>query len=195
MMSKTHLCIGALSALVLAPNTPVGCAAAVAAGAFGGVAPDVDILSLDQKNDVLVSQLTGLIAVACLLYASTLFHFGIGLNPDEEQLWMGAVGFMALYIFGAWTSHRSFTHSILALFLFMVCVQMISPMLAVYFAMGYLSHLLLDLLNRKGMRLFYPLRSRVCFHLCYAKGFANSAFLYAGMLLTPVLMLVKIFVW
>ncbi len=195
MMSKTHLCVGALWALAIAPNNPIACTAAIAMGGFGGVAPDVDIVSLKSKNDVLVCQLTGLIGAACLLYASKLFDFGIGLNPNEEEVWMGGAGFVFLYLIGAWTNHRSFTHSILALFLFTVCVNLISPSLAVYFAIGYLSHLMLDLLNRRGIQLFFPLDSRICLHLCYAKGAANRFLMSASLITIPILFASKIWVW
>ncbi len=55
------------------------------------------------------------------------------------------------------------------------------PALATAFALGFASHVLLDLLNKMPVQLFYPSkRGRLCFRLCYASGATNTAFMWVG---------------
>ena len=54
-----------------------------------------------------------------------------------------------------------------------------------YFFVAFLSHVLLDTLNHKSVRLFYPLKIGVKFNICKANGFVNNvlfiiATVYAG---------------
>ncbi|MCC8103522.1 MAG: metal-dependent hydrolase [Clostridiales bacterium] len=49
---------------------------------------------------------------------------------------------------------------------------------------GCLSHLLLDCLNKKPVRLLYPIKTGFCMRLCYADGAANKVLLWVGVLLT-----------
>lgn len=61
--------------------------------------------------------------------------------------------------------HRGWTHSLLGLILFSVPLLFIfNTGIAVVFAAGYLSHLLLDMLNPAGVRIFWPipLNMRFC---------------------------------
>ena len=82
-----------------------------------------------------------------------------------------------------WSKHRGFSHSILALALFSVGLLAFMPQLAAAFALGFASHVLLDLLNKMPVQIFYPsTRGRMCFRLCYASGATNTAFMWAGTL-------------
>lgn len=57
--------------------------------------------------------------------------------------------------------------------------QICMPLLP-YFAIGYASHLVLDVTNRQDIRLFWPLRARVSLRLCHAKGMANTVIMIVG---------------
>ena len=43
-----------------------------------------------------------------------------------------------------------------------------------YFGIAFLSHLGIDLLNRKGERLFFPLKKRFSFGICSSRGLVNQ---------------------
>lgn len=54
--------------------------------------------------------------------------------------------------------------SILGLFLTSVCVYMIAPFFVPYFVAGFLSHVGIDLLNRRHVHLLYPIHGKgICF--------------------------------
>lgn len=56
-------------------------------------------------------------------------------------------------------------------------------------AVGYLSHIVLDLLNREGEQLLWPLRGRFALYLMESDGFANTAFEVVFLLGTFVVLL------
>ena len=93
----------------------------------------------------------------------------------------GAVAFIALCAIGAFSGHRTFCHSLLGLALFSAAVWAVCPALAAPFAVGFASHLALDLLNKQKLQLFFPLKAgSFCFSLCHADGAANTVLMVVG---------------
>ena len=76
--------------------------------------------------------------------------------------------------------HRGFSHSLLALVLETACVQLVFPEAALPFAAAFASHVLLDLMNKRPVRLFFPAKKGVCLGWFYADGLANKAFAAIG---------------
>ena len=70
--------------------------------------------------------------------------------------------------------------SVLALILFSVAVALIQASIGIAFAIAYTSHLLIDLFNKSPIPLFFPIKKRICFKLCYADGIGNELFLIMG---------------
>ena len=66
------------------------------------------------------------------------------------------------------------------------CMNVIIP----YFV-SHLSHIVLDLFNRKGVALFYPSKYRLCFGICESNGKVNK-FLFILFSLLIVLYLILI---
>ncbi len=86
-------------------------------------------------------------------------------------------------------SHRTFTHSLLAMFLYTFAVWVVCLQMHRAFLFAYGSHLALDLLNKKPIPLFYPVHWSACLKLCYADGLANRALLYLGTGLSAAMLL------
>ena len=93
------------------------------------------------------------------------------------------MAFLMLWVKGYQSSHRAFTHSLLAAALFSISIAIIYCPLGGYCFIGYLSHLLLDLTNKKGIQIFYPSKKSKCCRLFYAKGTANNAFMCIGIVI------------
>jgi inner membrane protein len=53
--------------------------------------------------------------------------------------------------------HRGWTHSILGLIIFSLPLWLLSKEIFIGFALGYITHLLLDMLNPSGVRVFWPI--------------------------------------
>lgn len=64
--------------------------------------------------------------------------------------------------------HRNFFHSVWAVLAVYVLLKMFWPLMAAPAAVGYASHIVLDMLNPAGVRLFWPLRLNVAFPLVTA---------------------------
>jgi inner membrane protein len=65
---------------------------------------------------------------------------------------------------------------------------MISQTAVPYFAIGFATHLLLDLLNRKGEQLLYPLKNTYCLGVCSSSGVVNDILFAFGLVATIFLL-------
>lgn len=192
MMGKTHIFIGTATALALTlPDSPMKCLTAVAGGALGGMISDTDLDSLKNiKETMYTKSVAGLIVAICFLID---FIFKCGIieymkNSDSMVMLVGLVAFIALYFIGAAADHRGFTHSIFALLLYSAAIGAMCYPLALPFAIGFGSHILLDCLNKKPVRVFFPVKKGICFKLCYAAKTANQVFMVVGIISTILLL-------
>ena len=182
MMGKTHLAIGIASALVLMePQTLSDCLVTIAGGAIGGVLCDIDILDNDYERDIFNVQSMAIGITAIVLVIDYFLQNGIcTFISNNENALGGGILFALLCVIGYKSSHRSFTHSFFALFLFSIVLRWFYPPVVNSFAIGFLSHQLLDFLNKKKIRLFYPMDVGLCLGLCYADGIMNKLFMLLG---------------
>ena len=196
MQGKTHLAVGvAAAAAVLQPSTASGCLAALLCGAVGGVLCDVDTLRKEGKNDSIMVQLSAAAIAACVLAADYFMKLGLCasvLSLDRQRLFFALSVFAALWIVGFFSNHRGFTHSIAACALFTQAVWVLCPAISIPFAAAYASHIVLDLLNRKGVRLLFPMKGGVRFGLFYSDRTANDLFFWLGIFAGTFLLINKI---
>ncbi len=178
MLGRTHLAVGVAAALALFPpdNIPA-LVVGTAAGALGGLLPDIDIGTSDshKKADIVVAVTVVIAAVVIIL--EWIFHIGIKNylmnNESIVQVLGPTVIFIAVGAFGKGTKHRTFMHSIVGLIIFTACIGIAMPTAAPYFAVGFISHIFIDLLNKKKVQLIYPMKKGFCFSVCSSKGLAN----------------------
>ena len=186
MLGKTHLAVGVGAALALAqPTTLAQCFTAIIGGAVGGVLADVDTIRTDGKKGAPQVQSFAAMLTAGILALDAVLDTGVyaGIAArSEDALSLGVMMFAALWIIGFWSDHRAFTHSLVAGCLFTCAVNLICPPVSISFLVGYASHLVLDLLNKRPLKLLYPLDNGICFGVFYSNREANSLCLYAGCL-------------
>ncbi|MCD8021756.1 MAG: metal-dependent hydrolase, partial [Lachnospiraceae bacterium] len=155
---------------------------------MGAVIRDIDCKSNRHNQDVLYGRIiAGGIALTGLLYgqfdrAARLFERLLA-TPQGSTILGGLLLFLLLCILGRLTPHRSFTHSLPGMFLMSYAIFLIYPPFAESFCVSFLFHLALDILNKKPVRLLYPLRKGFSLNLCYADGIVNRL-LFGGGLLT-----------
>ena len=188
MMGKTHLFVGAATALAFTrPDTPEGCVTAMIGGALGGIISDIDMHDNRTKKDALYARMfvLGLIAVTLLTGKGEpngiVAEFSSSLDRTTV---MGAGLFILLCIFGVLQPHRKFTHSVIAAAAYSASVGMMYMPLCIPFAAGIVSHIAIDMLNKKKLQLFWPLKTGVGFNLCYSNKLADKLFLIAGVAAT-----------
>lgn len=196
MMGTTHLVLGISSALLVSqPKDAIGIAAALIGGSIGGVMADIDV-KLDFENkfesryswDALGSELVALLLSMSILFVDTKYNkLNIITSVLDNKLMaiIGGIFFVILLIIGfnSKNRHREKTHSLLALILSSLSLILVNKSIGICYAIGYASHLLVDILNKSGMMLFYPFgkKTGICLKLCYADKLANQLFFGLGL--------------
>ena len=98
-----------------------------------------------------------------------------------QYLWFaGLAGFVITCVFASGSGHRGFSHSLLAMALETVFLWLVFPTAAVPFAIAFASHVLLDMMNKRSVRLFYPAKKGMCLGWFYADRLANKVFTACG---------------
>ena len=203
MLGRTHKKIGVAAAFaVLRPSTIPACLGAFAAGAIGGGICDVDILfknhpakDEDPNRDDYYDGAWEDVASNILLFLLFLlvdWYFGNGAvdwffeHLGFHTLAAGAV-FTLIIVCGTLSSHRSYMHSIAIGVILSGCVYVICAPLALPFAIGIATHLILDLVNKGKMALFWPLKKTFCLNLCSASKTVNSVLETIGKVFSSLL--------
>lgn len=184
MLGKTHFTFGIASALIITqPQTVAGLITSVAGGAIGGWVVDVDIKDrdIDIEDEAGQERVFNTIieAIFILILFGIDFFTGKGMckyiiDNWSVKVWGALLGILVFVIIGLNTKHRTFTHSLMAMLLFSGLVYMFCRPATIAFLIGYASHLVLDLLNKRGLQLFFPIRQRYCFDICASGGTANK---------------------
>lgn len=195
MMGYTHVAIGAGGALAVAtfgPYTSPEMYMVVAiTGALGGVAVDIDTkdhYSNPKVTDAGRSRLAILIMLGLGVALDYVFSFGI-LQYILSRKYIalgGAIAFLLLMLIGHFTEHRTFSHSILFTILTTVCVYCVCPGAAVFYFVGCVLHLILDMFNYPfndhGILLFFPIKGKgIAFGVCKAARTGNKVIYFIGM--------------
>lgn len=180
MEKKTHvMCANLVSLYLMKPDSISSLFFTCGFASLGGLVPDVDLK--DSTSDKLFDRLmTSLITVVVMSFFIKYF-FDIDLyckikeRVDIFDYLISFCLFIIIAYFGSKSSHRSFTHSILGLFVYsgILCYGFGFKIICCYFV-SHLSHIVLDLFNKKGIALFYPSRFRLCFGLCESNGKVNK---------------------
>ena len=190
MTGKTHVIVGAAAGLVaasaLAPGlaSPAGLACAAAGGALGGMLPDLDVRNTARPLQERLAR--G--GCAALLVAGLAMEAAAGwplarraAEAGLEVVAAGAIALLALCCAARLSTHRGFSHSLLALAGFAAATWLVCPPLAPCVAAGMASHLALDALGRRPVRLAWPARRGVCLGLCKTDGVVEACCLVAGL--------------
>ena len=190
LLKGTHIAVGlAVTLSILPPKSPGECALALLGGAIGSAVCDIDIHSSAHKADAFWGRIAALIIAVCaLLYDRTCENriLTFILSQPHRQLLVGFGAFLTLMICFMLSGHRGFSHSLLAVVLITAAATLICAPAAPYFAIGIAAHIALDLFNRTGLRLFWPMKKRICFHVFYADRIANGVCLIAGVAVSVI---------
>ncbi len=196
MLRNTHAAWGVASAAAVTHCESVGQIIAVSCvGALGGVICDIDLFSKHNHKNRLARIIIG-ITVFLILLAAVDFYFHLGIYRHIYAYAgfgqsAGIIGFIALCIIFMAAAHRKFSHSLLACALSTLCVYLIYPPVYIGYAAGFISHLALDLLNRKPEQLFFPVKKGVCFNLMYSDRTGNTALFLVGILMAVIFLAIS----
>ena len=184
MMGFTHIAIGlSASLLITQPHTVDSLLTAVIGGAIGSIASDLDVKPTKFSRDaVYAREVMGMLVMFSLL-ASWKLHSGIWerlLGHNLITLICGLAICIACLVFAVLSKHRSFAHSLTAMALSAAGIALIDLNLLLPYIIGFMSHLILDLLNKAKIPLLYPMKWSFCLNLCGADGTVNKVLLWCG---------------
>ena len=197
MEKKTHVvCSNFISLCLMRPNSISDLLITCGAATIGGLLPDVDLK--DSTSDKLFDRLMTSLVTIVLMSLFIKYFFDIDLYCKIKEcseafnyLVSGCLFIVMAYL-GSKSSHRSFTHSILGLFVYSAILSYGFGMDIIFpYFVSHLSHIVLDLFNMKGVALFYPSKYRFSFKLFESSGKVNK-FLFILFSLLIVLYLVLI---
>lgn len=185
MLRHTHVMVGC--AVTVAVFQPRDCATfimSLAAGAIGSEIADIDSATSKSHKDADRIATTAVAIVLCILFMDNKMNMGIcnaiRNNSSYLRILIGVFAFMGLCLYGKEKPHRTFMHSLFGMLTITAAVWIAVPVIAPYFFVGYGTHILLDLFNKKKIQLFYPKKKGICLHLCKADGITNAVLGYTA---------------
>jgi len=185
MLGKTHMIIGIAASLVVTqPVNIPEMILAIGGGALGALISDIDVRTsiIRHKADKII--VFSALTVLAVIVLDQLFHIGLMNKVVESNSYRkmiaGVILFIAVCAFGKEQPHRSFMHSFLAMLLLCLAISLVWKKAVIYFAVGFLSHLAIDIFNKSRVQLFYPFHRGIALGLFHAQGLANSVFFAIG---------------
>ncbi|MGN0287102.1 MAG: metal-dependent hydrolase [Atopobiaceae bacterium] len=159
------------------------CLLAILGGAVGGLLPDADVNTSQASKElrrgwaILAVAVAAVFAVDFFARTQVAEHLWATISSVGMSQVAGIAILVAACACGRVSGHRGFTHSIVALCLCTVAVSLVFSPLCSYFFAGYLSHLVLDVLNHQGERLLWPLPVEARLGLCKSGGVVDTIIL------------------
>ena len=184
MLAKAHIAVGMAAAFsIVRPETVAEALPVIAGGALGCLICDLDCENKSEKSDSSRWRAVMALVAAAALIEDHLLDAGMwrSLGQNGQYLWFaGLAGFVITCVFAGGSGHRGFSHSLLAMGLETACLWLIFPAVAMPFAIAFASHVLLDMMNKRSVRLFYPAKKGLCLGWFYADRLANKVFTACG---------------
>ena len=196
MEKKTHVACGNLISLsVIKPTTIPGLLITIGASTLGSLLPDVDLKdsTTDKLFDRLMTSLITIVIMSVLI--KHLFNIDIYTEIKKYNnifnYLISITIFIIMSYLGSKTSHRSFTHSILGLFIYTAVLSYsFNNNIVLPYFISHLAHILLDIQNKKGIALFYPFKFRLSLKLCESDGTVNKLLFTLLSILTVIILII-----
>lgn len=184
MLAKAHVTVGMAAAFtIMKPETVAGALPVIAGGALGCLICDLDCeVKAEKTESSHWRKVMAVVAIAALI-EDYLMNAGMwrSLGSNGQYLWFaGLMGFALTGGFASVASHRGFSHSLMAMALYSGFLWLIFPATALPFMIAFASHIILDVMNKRSVRVLYPMEKGICLGWFYADRIANKIFALAG---------------
>ena len=185
MLGKTHFTVGLAASFALVhPKTFPEFVVGLGAASLGAIISDIDVDTTESHRDADIISAAAVASVVLVVILDKIFNVGVSRILEQRsnlaRILLGLFSFIGICGFGKEQPHRSFMHSFIALISLGTCVGVVLPMAVPYFAVAFLSHLAIDLLNTRRVRLLFPLPGGICLKLCKSDGAVNRLLFIAG---------------
>jgi inner membrane protein len=186
MMAKAHITVGMAAAFTAArPETIPEALPVITGSALGCLICDLDCdTKAEMKNSNHWRIVMLIVALAALIedYLTGGDMWATFPVHGSYLCFAGLAGFMLTCIFASISSHRGFSHSLLARALETSCIWLVFPTASLPFAVAFATHVILDLTNKKPVRLLYPSGKGFSLGWFYADRLADKVFASAGVI-------------
>ncbi len=179
MTSKTHIATGiAVATAFVQPGSIKSFAICTTAATIGSIISDIDVTTSESHKDLnkilaISTIVIFLCAIVDLVFKINIYSYILG-QTNLCRILIGLLTFLLICSFGMHKPHRTFMHSITAMIILDATVFIILPSAVIPFSIAMLTHIILDLFNRKKVQLFYPVKFKFAFKLCPAQGKVNN---------------------
>ena len=179
---------------IVRPETVAEALPVIAGGALGCLICDLDCENKSEKSESSHWRVVMMLVAAAALIEDYLLDAGMWRTLGQagaslwspsvqigQYLWFaGLAGFIITCVFASGSGHRGFSHSLLALALETIFLWLVFPATAMPFAIAFVSHVLLDMMNKRSVRLFYPAKKGMCLGWFYADKLADKVAAMCG---------------
>lgn len=170
MRTRTHAVVANTLALAaLNPSNLKELGICMVMATIGGTVCDLDVRTSEshKKVDILITLTLSLLLIG--YYIDYKNNYGISsmiMNSNYYISILGLILFMIICFIGMHKPHRSFLHSLLCLTLFSGILLICFDNIYLPFLIGFISHIVLDIFNKRGVRILYPLKKGFALGLC-----------------------------
>ena len=194
MMSKTHISVGIAAALAAAPATPEGLVYALMGGALGSVVCDIDRNAEQPSRDAKQGWgVAGTIFFAAFMHESMAYwqNFRLSYLLGDPKTLVCLLFLAAILLFAANGAHRGFSHSLRMFLSTSFFLFILSRKTCLFYGIAFLTHLVLDVMNKRPLKLLFPLSKGFCLRWCYCDGLVNRILMWAGTAAAAGLLIAK----
>lgn len=184
MQANVHMIIGATTATsicLLTQNVePKVLIPSTAIAMFGAIVSDVDA----EKRSKFKSMFEKFIKILILIGIGTWIYMHVTQTSFDviksfilqSKILVGISIFTIVCLIGYFTKHRTFTHWLIAIPIFSIGICLVFGFkLTIFFALGMLSHDLIDCLNKEEIQLFYPIKKNCTLYKCESESGTSTA--------------------
>lgn len=184
MESNTHMAVGVASSLIiLQPKTDTKeLVLGITLAIVGSLISDIDMHN--SKANKAINKIIWVIGITGIISLTVDYFLKLGIYENIlndvaiMRILVSISLFSIILMFAKLTPHRTFSHSLIGITSFYIPVSIIFDQMGNYFLIAIISHVVIDLFNKKKVKLFYPLKKGVCFKLCYSNGVVNKVLLF-----------------
>ena len=185
MLKKTHIATGcAVTLAVFQPHNYSDMLLSLLTGMIGSEIADIDSATSKSHKDADIICTTAITSILAILFVDAKLNTGIIKqivnNNSYFQMLVGCFLFLGICMYGKEKPHRTFMHSLVGLIALTGSMWIAFSSLAKYFCVGYVSHIALDVLNKKNLQLFYPIKRGFCLNVCKSNGKTNAIIGYVS---------------
>lgn len=178
MECRSHVvCANALALAFIRPDSINSLLITLTAATIGSTICDIDVADKDNKGYIISYSILTIVSLISLLILEIFFHIGINdwilENSSYFKILICFFLLIGVCYYGYLTPHRSFLHSFLGIGIMILLCYISLGNVVIPFMIGIISHIVLDLFNKKGLWLFYPLKKKYSLKICNYNGEVN----------------------